>query len=78
MTKEKILAIMEDSEGRKVEVIDAKNETFVGVVDLFESRYDNSDDEEPYTGEASICIDCDDDICCELYESDIKEIKITE
>ena len=75
MSKDEILAIMEDSEDRKVEVIDVKGETFSGVVDLFESRFDNSDDDEPYAGEASICLDCGNDEVCGLYESDIKSIK---
>lgn len=76
MSKEDTLSVMEESEDRRVKVVDVKGSTFTGVVDLFESRYDNIDDDEPYSGEASICIDCGNDEFCGLYESDIESIKI--
>ena len=76
MTKEEILKIMEESEDHKVKVENARGETIEGIVDLYESRFDNEDDEEPYKGEASICLDEESGEGWLLYESDIKSIEI--
>lgn len=75
MTKEEILDVMSESEGCNVEIIDVNDEKIVGYVDLYETRFDNSDD-DVNAGEASICVDVDDENSYMLYESDIKEIKI--
>lgn len=75
MDKEKILETMSESEGFKVEITDVKGEKLIGIVELYETRYDNSDD-DVNAGEASICVDGEDGNGCLLYESDIKEIKI--
>lgn len=75
MNKDEILDVMSESEECIVEITDVKDETIIGYVDLYESRYDNEDD-EGNDGEASICVDTEDGQSYLLYESDIKEIKI--
>lgn len=75
MTKEEILDVMSESEGCNVDIIDVNDEKIVGYVDLYETRFDNSDD-DVNAGEASICVDVDDENSYMLYESDIKRIKI--
>lgn len=77
MNKDEILEVMSESEGLNVEITDAKGDKITGYVDLFETRYDNSDD-DVNAGEASICVDGDDGNSYLLYESDIEEIKIVE
>lgn len=75
MTKEEILGVMSGSEGCNVEITDVNGKEIVGYVDLYESRFDNSDD-DVNAGEASICVDSDDENSYVLYERDIKKIKI--
>ena len=66
---------MENSEGENVRVIDVNGNIIEGYVDLFESRYDNEDD-EMYPGEASIGLDCENEKNCLIYEKDIESIEI--
>ena len=75
MDKKEILSTMSRSEGKRVELIDVKKKEIKGTVFLFESRYDNEDDED-CPGEASICVDCDNKAVCMLYESDIESITV--
>lgn len=75
MNKQEILDVMSESEGCNIEITDVNGKVIVGYVDLYESRFDNSDD-DVNAGEASICVDTADDNSYMLYESDIKRIKI--
>lgn len=75
MNKQEILDVMSESEGCNIEITDVNGKEIVGYVDLYESRFDNSDD-DVNAGEASICVDTADDNSYMLYESDIKRIKI--
>ena len=76
MSEDEILEVMEESEDHSVKVVDEKGQVFEGIVDLYESRYDNEDDDEPYAGEASISMECDDGSLVTLYESDISSIEL--
>ena len=76
MSKEEILDIMEESYFKKVEVVDVDGEVYIGTVELFESRYDTSDDDDPCAGEAFLAIDCGNDIFYSVYESGINSIRI--
>lgn len=67
---------MEDSEGKRVVIEFFDGGRIEGIVDLYESRYDNEDDDEPYSGQASLCVDCDDGTGCLVFESEIYSIRI--
>jgi hypothetical protein len=77
MSVEQIREIMEDSQQGRIEYIDRDGVKHTGYVDVYESPYDNSDDDYK-AGEATICFDDDNGDMTIVYESDIKEIRILE
>ena len=78
MSAEEIYAAMFEGEQKRVSLVDAEGDEYTGFVDVFESRYDNEDDEPPFSGQGSICFFPDDAPPMLLYESVIKSIKVLE
>lgn len=78
MTKDEILHTMEDSQGHRVRVINSDGKAIEGFADVFETRYDNEDDD--YCGGkgglASIGVFGDDGDGYLLYEDMIQSIEI--
>ncbi len=74
MTREQIVQVMRESEGCRIRYIDIDGDDFIGFVDVFETAFENSDDEG---GEgASICVQTDDGYNVLLYEREISFIEI--
>lgn len=69
-----IISIMEESQQRRIAYTDKSGEKYTGFVDVFESAFDNEDDE----GEATICVQRDDGKNVIVGESEIASIKIIE
>lgn len=65
-----IIDLMEESEFKHVEIVTTEGEKIKGVVEVFETAYDNDDTE------ASICFLTDNDEGIILYESEIEKITI--
>ena len=73
MNKEETHNIMRKSRKHRVRITDVNNKVVEGTVMVFESRFDNSDDDD-FPGEASIIVWGDDGLNYLLCESDIKKI----
>lgn len=69
----RIRVVMSRSKGKRVRCIEKNGKEWIGVVDAYESAYDNEDDEIP---EDSICISCDNGSNVLVYAEDIKHIAI--
>lgn len=75
MSVEEIRQIMGESDQKRIEYIDTDGVKHIGYVDVYESPYDNGD-EDGNDGEASICFDGDDGEMLVVFESEIREIRI--
>lgn len=75
MSIEEIIEIMSESEGRHIECVETDGEKWTGVVDVYESAFDNEDDET--TGD-SICVRRDDGHNVIVYADEIETISIIE
>lgn len=75
MSVEQLREIMEDSQQKRIEYVDVDGVTHKGYADVYESPYDNSDDDYK-PGEATLCFDDDNGDMTIVYESEIKEIRI--
>lgn len=69
----RIRVVMSCSEGKRVKCIEKDGSEWTGVVDVYESAYDNEDDE---IKDASICVSCDNGSNVLVYAEDIKYISI--
>ncbi len=75
MNIEEIIEIMSESEGRHIECIETDGEKWSGVVDVYESAFDNEDDE---TKGDSVCVRRDDGLNVLVYADEIETISISE
>ena len=75
MTIDEIRDIMEDGQQGRIEYIDKDGVKHTGYVDVYESPYDNGD-EDGNDGEASICFDGDNGEMLVVFESEIQKIRI--
>ncbi|MCC8196547.1 MAG: hypothetical protein LIO49_07095 [Ruminococcus sp.] len=73
MGKNEIINVMSMSDGRKVCCIEKDGDEWTGYVDVYESPYDNEDDD--MTG-ASICVSRDNGFNAIVYDHDIAYIEI--
>ncbi|MCD7820995.1 MAG: hypothetical protein LUG64_02140 [Clostridiales bacterium] len=73
MTREEIVDTMWEADGHRIHCIENNGDEWTGYVDVFESAYDNQDDEKQG---ASICVQRDDGYNVIVYEDYIKEIEI--
>lgn len=72
--REKI-AIMEASEGKRVKCIEWDGSEWTGIVDVFETAFDNEDDEQKGY---SICVCRDDGLNVIVFAHDIEQISIVD
>ena len=75
MNIEEIIEIMSESEGRHIECIETDGKKWSGVVDVYESAFDNEDDE---TKGDSVCVRRDDGLNVLVYADEIETISISE
>ena len=75
MNIEEIIEIMSENEGRHIECIETDGEKWSGVVDGYESAFDNEDDE---TKGDSVCVRRDDGLNVLVYADEIETISISE
>ena len=79
MDKEEIYRTMGESDGNHATVETKDGKSIPGYVDVFESRYDNEDeDDEEIRGKGTICFYPNDGDPMLLTEDDISSIKITD
>ena len=76
--KEEIYSIMAEAEHKTVHVVTTDGETYTGYIDVFESRSDNQEDEEPFKGCGSIILVTGDNSGVCLFEYDITAIEAIE
>ena len=75
MNREEIYEAMSKFEQENVLLTTSDGKEYIGYIDVFESRYDNEDDDPPFAGQGSICFYSDDGDSMLLYEEHIKSIK---
>lgn len=75
MSIEEIIDVMSRSEGLRVKCLEKDGDEWTGVVDVYESDYDNEDDEQ--SGD-SICVKRDDGSNVIVYADEIENISIIE
>ena len=73
MDKHRIIEIMAISDGCRIECTEKDGECWTGYVDVFESDYDNQDDEKAGN---SICVQRDDGQNVIVYDDEIEYIAI--
>lgn len=71
MSVDGIVKVMSGSVGQRIRCVEKNGASWTGIVDVYESAYDNEDDE--VTGE-SICVRRDDGNNVIVYVQDIKSI----
>lgn len=76
MSMEEIINVMSKSDGLRVQCVEKDGESWTGTVDVFESEFDNEDDE--FGGGASICVTRDDGASALVYAEEIESIAIME
>lgn len=74
MSIAEVTQVMSESEGLRVQCVEKDGESWTGVVDVFESEFDNEDDE--FGGGASICVTRDDGMDALVYAEEIESISI--
>ena len=78
MTKDQIYDTMAKAEQHHIRLVLADGTERTGYADVFETRYDNEGDPEPFGGVGSIFFYPDDGEPIGVYEFDIKEIEIVD
>lgn len=73
MDEKEIIAVMSESNGMHIECIEKDDDHWTGIVDDYETAYDNQDDD---VQGHSICVMRDDGINALVYHNDIKWIRI--
>lgn len=76
MSREEVYARMAESCFRNIEVTLSNGGVVTGYVDVFESRFDNEDDDGELKGKGSICLFPDGEDPMLLIEDDIRDIRI--
>ena len=76
MSVAEVTKVMSESEGLKVQCVEKDGESWTGVVEVFESEFDNEDDE--FGGGASICVTRDDGTSALVYAEEIESIAVVE
>ena len=76
MSMEEIIKVMSESDGHRVKCVEKDGESWAGSVDVYESEFDNEDDE--FGGGASICVIRDDGASALVYAEEIESISIVE
>ena len=74
--KEEIYSIMAEAEQKTVRVVTTDGMTYSGYIDVFESRSDNGEDDEPFKGVGSIILVTGDNSGVCLFEYEIVAIEI--
>ena len=75
MSNEEIIDVMSKSEGCRVKCLEKDGSEWTGIVDVYESDYDNEGDD--YQGH-SICVRRDDGSNVIVYDDEIESIAIVE
>lgn len=73
MNREDIVDVMWEADGQRIHCVEINGDEWTGYVDVFESAFDNEDDERQG---ASICVQRDDGYNVIVYEDDIEKIEI--
>jgi len=76
MIGEELLDAMSDSCGKRINVTLKDGTVYKGKGDLYESRFDNEDDDGPLAGQASFVVKIDEENGIMLYESQIEDIEV--
>ena len=73
MTRKEIIDVMSRSEGCRIRCVEKNGGEWVGIVDVYESDFDNEDDE--HKGH-SICVRRDNGANVLVYDDEIESIVI--